>query len=53
MGFDATVLMDEKKHIGLRNIRERLEKMCGGTLTVKSSPRHGTRVLISIPKGAK
>lgn len=53
VGFDATVLMDEKKHIGLRNIRERLEKMCGGTLTVKSSPRHGTRVLISIPKGAK
>ena len=52
-GFDTSVLLDERKHIGLRNIRGRVEAMCGGTLTVESTPGVGTKVVILIPKGAK
>ena len=32
VGFDTSKLFDEKKHIGIRNIRDRLEVMVGGTL---------------------
>ena len=52
-GFDTSVLMDERKHIGLRNIRSRVESMCGGCVHVESTPGVGTKVVISIPKGAK
>lgn len=50
-GFDTSILLDERKHIGLRNIRGRVEAMCGGTLSVESTPGVGTKVVISIPKG--
>ena len=49
-GFDTKILLDERKHIGLRNIRTRVEVMCGGTLEVESTPGVGTKVVISIPK---
>lgn len=52
-GFDTSVLMDERKHIGLRNIRSRVESMCGGTVHVESTPGVGTKVVILIPKGVK
>lgn len=52
-GFDTSILLDERKHIGLRNIRCRVETMCDGTLTVESTPGIGTKVVISIPKGVK
>ena len=50
MGFDADEHRDEKKHIGIRNVRERLQVMCGGTLTVESEKGKGTVALIRIPK---
>ena len=50
VGFDTSVSQDERKHVGLRNIRERLTTMVGGTLTIESTVGVGTRVLISIPK---
>ena len=50
VGFDVSALSDTKKHIGLRNVRERLQAMCGGSLTIESTPGAGTRVLIRIPK---
>lgn len=50
VGFDTSILHDERKHVGLRNIRGRLESMCNGSLTVESTPGIGTKVLISIPK---
>ena len=52
-GFDTSVLLDERNHIGLRNIRCRVETVCNGTLTVESTPGVGTKVVISIPKGVK
>jgi hypothetical protein len=42
----------ERSHIGLRNVRERLAQMCGGTLSIASAPGKGTCVTITIPKGA-
>jgi signal transduction histidine kinase len=33
---------------GLRNMRERIEKM-GGTLAVSSTPQHGTEVVVTVP----
>lgn len=50
VGYDTSAPMDEK-HIGIRNIRGRLEMMCDGTLTVESKPGEGTVALITIPKG--
>lgn len=50
IGFDVSGLTDTKKHIGIRNVRERLQAMCGGSLTIESQPGIGTRVLIRIPK---
>ena len=52
-GFEPSILLDERKHIGLRNIRGQVEAMCGGTLSVESTPGVGKKVVISIPKGAK
>ena len=43
-------LMDNRKHVGIRNIRERLKAMVNGTLEIESTIGVGTRVLITIPK---
>ena len=40
---------DGEVHIGLSNVRERLEMMCGGTLEISSGPEGGTVVRICIP----
>ena len=50
VGFDTSELLDERKHVGIRNIRERLKTMVGGTLEIESTVSVGTKVLISIPK---
>ena len=52
VGFDTTLLLDERKHVGLRNIRERLKAMVNGTLEINSTINSGTKVLIKIPKEA-
>ena len=49
-GFDTNVLLDERKHIGIRNIRERLKAMVNGMLEIESTVGVGTKVLIKIPK---
>ena len=51
VGFDTSVLLDERKHVGLRNIRGRLKAMVNGTLEIESTIGVGTKVLIKIPKG--
>ncbi len=53
VGFDTDVLLDERKHVGIRNIRGRLKAMVNGTLEIKSTEGIGTTVLIQIPKEAE
>ena len=53
IGFDTSVLLDERKHVGIRNIRGRLKAMVNGTLEIESTEGVGTKVLITIPKGAE
>jgi len=49
-GFDPSVHASaEGTHIGLGNVRERIEDMCGGELTVESAVGSGTSVTIRIP----
>ena len=50
VGFDTNALIDERKHVGLRNIRERLKVMVNGKLEIESTVGVGTKVLITIPK---
>ena len=49
-GFDTSELLDERKHVGIRNIRGRLKAMVGGTLEIESTVGVGTKALITIPK---
>ena len=49
-GFDPeAVEASDGNHIGIRNVRERIETMCGGTLHIDSRPDGGTTVTIRIP----
>ena len=50
VGFDTSAPFDDRKHLGLRNIRERLKVMVNGTLEIESTLGVGTKVLITIPK---
>ena len=53
LGFDpAMINTAEGKHIGIRNVRERLEKQCGGWLKIESQPGEGTTVTLFIPGAA-
>lgn len=50
IGFDVNVNIEDKKHVGLRNIRERLHAMVDGHLTIESEINKGTKAIIMIPK---
>ena len=50
VGFDTSILSEDRTHMGIRNIRERLKTMVGGTLEINSEQGVGTKVLIKIPK---
>ena len=51
IGFDPeSVKTDGQNHIGIHNVRERIEKMCGGTLTIESRVDEGTKAVIRIPR---
>ncbi len=50
IGFDVHKTDDtDDLHIGISNVRERIEKMCGGTVEIDSRPGEGTKVLMRIP----
>ena len=52
IGFDVKEAFEkEGVHIGLRNTKERLELMCGGSMEVDTEPGKGTRITINIPAG--
>ena len=54
VGFDPTAApSDSRTHLGIENVRSRLELLCGGTLTIESTPGEGTTCRIRIPKEAK
>lgn len=49
-GFDAASLETaEGKHIGLRNVRDRIEQMCRGSVIIDSRINEGTVVTIRLP----
>ena len=51
-GFDPQADADpQQSHIGINNVRERIESMCGGSLHIDSHPDAGTTVTIRIPRG--
>ena len=50
VGFDTDAPIDEKMHVGLRNIRGRLKAMVDGDLIMESKPGVGTKAAIMIPK---
>lgn len=53
-GFDPEAqALSEGTHIGLRNVRERIEQMCGGTMILHSEIGKGTAVTLLIPDRAR
>lgn len=49
-GFDPAQPPDpSREHVGLKNVRTRLELMCGGTLSIQSTPGSGTTSTVHIP----
>ena len=51
VGFDPNIQHDDgRKHIGVSNVRQRLESLCNGTLTIESTLGVGTTATIKIPK---
>ena len=50
-GFDAAA-GDSEPGIALKNIRQRLEMMCGGSLAITSGAGGGTAVMMTIPDSA-
>lgn len=52
VGFDPAVPpADGRSHIGIANVRSRLDILCHGTLEILSAPGSGTTAIIKIPKG--
>lgn len=49
-GFDPKAIPDDGTHVGIHNVAERLERICGGTLQIDSVPGRGTTVTIRLPK---
>ena len=52
-GFDPEAPLsgdDKAEHIGIRNVRERLQRMCDGELEIHSTIGYGTEAIIRIPK---
>ncbi len=51
VGFDEKKIYDDgRTHIGISNVRSRLEIMCNGTLQYESNKSGGTTAIIKIPK---
>ncbi len=52
VGFDVEAIKKTGTHIGLTNVKERIETMCGGWMEVQSAIGKGTSVSLFIPDGA-
>ena len=49
-GFDPEAVPADGQHIGISSVRERLRRICGGTLEIYSAACEGTTAVIRIPK---
>ncbi|MBQ6360655.1 MAG: histidine kinase [Lachnospiraceae bacterium] len=50
-GFNAENIDElEASHIGLRNVRDRIESMCDGEMEIESYPDRGTTITLAIPE---
>ena len=51
VGFDPDRLSEgDEAHVGIRNVRERLLRVCGGTLKIESGVGRGTTATIILPR---
>ena len=51
IGFDLKQMEStEESHIGINNVKERLEQMCGGKMILQSEPGKGTMITMLIPE---
>jgi len=53
IGFDPNIIesaSNGRSHIGLKNVREHIESLCGGALYIESKIGEGTTITIKIPK---
>lgn len=49
-GFDTTQPPDPRReHVGIKNVRHRLDILCSGTLSIESEPGKGTVSTVHIP----
>ena len=50
IGFDTETLESiNESHVGIRNVQNRIERMCGGRMILESEIGNGTRVTLLIP----
>lgn len=54
VGFDMNAPLDSSRsHVGIENVRSRLNQMCDGKLRISSSVGTGTTAVIHLPKEGK
>ena len=51
-GFDPSAVPQDGTHVGIANVRHRMQMMCGGELVIESAPGAGTQATLRIPKQA-
>ena len=50
IGFAELKTNDGRNHIGIRNVNDRLQMLCGGSLQIESCPGIGTTARIILPR---
>lgn len=53
VGFDTGKLSENDAHIGIANVRKRLQILCNGTLDITSRINEGTICTVTLPKEGK
>ena len=49
-GFDPEKVPADGTHVGIQNVRERLRRICDGTLVISPAPGRGTVATIRLPR---